>query len=261
MHKYETIEVRIDSRVAVVTLNRPDVRNALNNTIVSELYDVFEKLAGADEIRCIVLTGKGSSFCSGADLKWLKNIQSNSSQRNYDESLKLTKLLFLINNHPKPVIAKVNGPAVGGGVGLMLGCDIVIAEENLRFGLSEVAMGIVPAAIVPFIVNRIGETLAREYLITGERVHAAEAVRIGLINYAVPLEQLDEFVDSKVDRILKNGPQAIQIVKEMIFKTQLYKSDELHNYIADVITELRKSDEAREGMDAFIEKRKPGWVG
>ncbi len=258
---YSTIIVNIEDRVARVTLNRTEVHNAFNNFLINDLYDTFDKLKDENEVRVIVITGNGKSFCAGADLNWMKSVVNYSYEQNLEESLKLANLMYLIFTHPKPVIARVNGSAVGGGVGLMSVCDILIADENAKFGLSEVKLGLVPAAISPFVMSRIGEPRARELFITGERITAKRAEELNLINYAVPSEKLDDAVNEKVNLILQNGPQAVKSVKEMIINVGYRIGiDEVHNYTAELIANLRLSPEGQEGMNAFLEKRKPSWV-
>ncbi|ROL60084.1 enoyl-CoA hydratase/isomerase family protein [Bacteroidetes/Chlorobi group bacterium ChocPot_Mid] len=258
---YSTIKIEIDNRIARIFLNRPEVHNAFNNHLINDLYDVFNKLKNENEIRIIILTGLGKSFCAGADLNWMKSVINYSYEQNLEESLKLANLMYLVFTHPKPVIARINGSAIGGGVGLMSVCDILIADENAIFGLSEVKLGLVPAAISPFVMCRIGEPRARELFITGERITAKKAEKLNLINYAVPTNKLDETVNEKVNLILQNGPEAIRVVKEMIFNVG-HKIDisEVHNYTAKLIANLRLSPEGQEGMNAFLEKRKPNWV-
>ena len=256
---FSTINLKIIDSAAYVTINRPEVRNALNGTVVEELLTVFTELNHNNDIRCIILSGEGKSFCSGADLKWLGEVAGFTYQQNYEESHRLVELLYLIHDHSKPVIARVNGSAVGGGVGLMLVSDIIIADEDAVFGLSEVAIGIVPAAIVPFVLARIGETKARELLITGERVSAGEAMKMGLINFAVNRDKLDEEVNIKLKYILNNGPNAVKTVKEMINVLRSAGREESVGYISNVIAKLRTGDEGREGMKSFLEKRAPSW--
>ena len=257
---YETILVDIDGRVASVTLNRPEVHNAFNNILINDLTDAFTKLKAEEDIRVIILTGNGKSFCAGADLNWMKSVVDYSYEQNYKESLELAELMYLIHTHPKPVIARVNGSAIGGGVGLMSVCDILIANENAVFGLSEVKLGLVPSAISPFVMGRIGQSYARELFITGERISAKRAEEIRLVNRAVSPEDLDMEVNRKVDLILKSGPEAVRNVKEMIYKITQIKFPEITTYTAELIANLRLSKEAQEGMNAFLEKRKPKWV-
>lgn len=260
MPEYKTIEVERNNKIAKIYLNRPEVHNALNNFLINDLYDIFEKLNLEDDIRAIVLTGNGKSFCAGADLNWMKSVINYDYEQNYQESLKLAKLMYLIFTHSKPVIAGINGSAIGGGVGLMSVCDILIASENAKFGLSEVRLGLVPAAISPFVMSRIGEANARELFITGERIDAGKAKEIGLVNIVVPHSELYSAIDNKLSLILNNGPNAVKTVKEMIFKVTQVKFPEIQEYTAKLIADLRLSDEGQEGMNAFLEKRKPYWA-
>lgn len=257
MH-YKTIKYEEFNLWAKITLNRPEVRNAINSEMVNELYELFSKLSENDNIRAIMITGAGNSFCAGADMNWLKSIADYSYDENYLESLNLVNLLYSIHNHPKPIIAKVNGSAVGGGVGLMLVSDIIIASENSKFGLSEVAIGIVPVAIAPFVMTRIGETKAREYFLTGERLDAKSAEQIGLINYSVPDNLIDDFAMKKINIILNNGPEAITNIKKLV--NRINKKDYDKDYLAQLIAQLRISEEGQEGMHAFLEKREPNWT-
>jgi len=257
---YKTIILNVKGQIAEVILNRPEIHNALNDELINELYGAFTYLNNSNDIRVIILTGNGKSFCSGADLNWMKSVVNYSFEQNYQESLKLAKLMFLIFTHSKPVIAKINGSAIGGGVGLMSVCDIIIANEESKFGLSEVRLGLVPAAISPFVISRIGEARARELFITGERISAKRAVELNLVNYVVPLDKLNDLVNEKVQNILQNGPEAVKTVKEMIFYVSQNKFPELQEYTARLIANLRISEEGQEGMNAFLEKRKPNWV-
>ncbi len=257
---YNTILVEMDGQVARVTLNRPEVHNAFNNDLINELFDAFEKMKDDKDVRAIVVTGKGKSFCAGADLNWMKSVVNFDYEQNYQESLKLAQLMYLIFTHPKPIISRVNGAAIGGGVGLMTVGDIIIAQENAKFGLSEVRLGLVPAAISPFVMSRIGQGCARELFITGERIKAPEAYKLGLINKVVPEDQLDEAVDGYLKLILNNGPEAIKSVKDMIFTVSQTGFPEIQEYTARLIANLRISEEGQEGMNAFLEKRKPRWV-
>jgi len=228
--------------------------------LINELYTVFENLNSDNDTRVIVLTGKGKSFCAGADLNWMKSVVNYTYQQNYDEALKLAKLMFLIYRHSKPVIARVNGSAIGGGVGLLSVCDIVIASDSAQFGLSEVRLGLVPSVISPFVITRIGEAKAREIFVTGERISAQKAHQINLLNYIAPLEKLDDIVNDKVNSILNNGPNAVKAAKELILNVTQMTTEEFQHYTAGLIADLRLSEEGQEGMNAFLEKREPKWV-
>ncbi len=257
---YEYIKIEKKNYRADIILNRPGQRNALNMSLIEELHEAFLRIAKESDTRCVVITGSGDVFCAGADLNWLKDADKINRDENFNEAKRLVELLDKIQKHPVPVICRVNGPTVGGGIGLMMSSDISVSVNNIKFGLSEVAIGIVPAAIVPLVMKRIGETKGREYLLSGKRIEADEAYNIGLINYSVEPAELDEKVDEICGLIINNGPWAVKKVKEMIQITQKVYGSERATYIANVIADLRENKECIEGIDAFFNKRKPAWV-
>lgn len=257
---FNTILFHQKDEVVRVTLNRPEVHNAFNADMISELNDVFSEIKADDAVRVVVLTGSGKSFCAGADLKWMREIIDYSYEQNLEESLHLAELHQNIYELPKPTVAMVNGTAIGGGTGLLSACDIAISAEEAVFGLSEVKLGLVPAAISPYVVRRIGESKAREYFLTGERITAARACEIGLVNKIVPLDELEGKVNEIVDQLLTSGPEALASCKELLFNVLRMSPAEAKEYTARMITNLRISQEGQEGMAAFFEKRKPKWV-
>lgn len=256
----ETVRLEREGAVARVVLNRPDIRNAFNDEVLAGLLHAFTHLRRDDAVRCIVLTGEGKAFCAGADLHWMKRVVNYSSEENYADSLKLAQMLREIYTCPKPVIGRINGPAIGGGTGVVAVCDIAIASEDAFFAFSETKLGLTPAAISPYLLKRMGERNLREYFLTGERFSAARAVELGLINAVVTPDQLDEAVQAKVRMILTGGPGALTVTKDLIH--QIGEKTILENgpYTAEVITALRMSAEGQEGMNAFLAKRKPGWI-
>ncbi|MBD3414753.1 MAG: enoyl-CoA hydratase/isomerase family protein [Candidatus Aminicenantes bacterium] len=257
---YKTIQYKIEGRVAKLVLNRPQVHNAFNSTMISEMLDVLKKIQDDASIRIVVLTGNGKSFCAGADLNWMREVIDYSYDQNLKESLDIAEFLYNLYSIPKPTIAKVNGAAIGGGVGFLSACDIVLASSNAQFGLSEVKIGLIPAAISPYVVKRIGESKAREYFLTGERISAERGEQIGLVNHAVPAELLEQETEKTVDRLLSSGPNAIANCKKLLFKVPQVSLKEAQELTARMIADLRISDEGQEGMAAFLEKRKPNWV-
>jgi methylglutaconyl-CoA hydratase len=259
-HAYQTIEYAVEGQVAWVFLNRPEVHNAFNKAMICELIRAFQAIKNDVSIRVAVLTGRGKSFCAGADLKWMKEIVNYSFEDNLKESLQIADLHQDIYTLPKPTIAMVNGTAIGGGTGLLSACDISIASEDARFGLSEVKLGLVPAAISPYVVRRIGETHARKYILTGTRIGASEAREIGLLNEVIPLERLESRVRETVSLLLSSGPRAMAKSKELLLNVPQMNLDEAREYTARMIADLRISEEGQEGMAAFLEKRKPKWV-
>ncbi|MFQ6083361.1 MAG: enoyl-CoA hydratase/isomerase family protein [Candidatus Aminicenantia bacterium] len=260
MESYQTIIHLTENSVSKIILNRPKIHNAFNQTMIRELTTVFRKIADDPEIRVVVLTGNGKSFCAGADLNWMREIINYSYQENLEESTLLAELMYLIYSLPKPTVARVNGTTIGGGTGLIAACDIVIAADQAKFGLSEVKLGLVPALISPYVIRRIGETYAREFFLTGERLTAQKALEIGLVNKIVPLEKLNEEVEKIVSQLLTSGPQAIACCKELLIKIPNMNFDQAKTFTAKMIADLRISQEGQEGMTAFLEKRKPKWA-
>lgn len=256
---YATIRVEREAKVGRVWLDRPEVRNAFNAVMIGELRDAFRSLADDDAIRVIVISGRGTSFCAGADLAWMRDIVHFSREQNMRESLELAECLHDVYAVPKPTVARVNGPAIGGGTGFVSACDIAVASTEARFGLSEVKIGVVPAAISPYVLRRIGESRARRYFLTGERFDALRAREIGLVNIAVEPGELDRTVDELVASLLSSGPEALAKAKELLTRVPGMDFTEAKRYTAEMIAGLRTSAEAQEGMAAFLEKRKPKW--
>ncbi len=255
----KNLEIKIENQIATIIINRPEVKNALNAELISELTSAFIELDNNPTTKITIITGNGNIFCSGADLNWLREVKDYTYEENFNDSQKLVDLLEVISNHRKTTIAKVNGSAVGGGVGIILSCDLIFANSESIFGVSEVAIGIIPAAIVHLLIQRIGITKAKEYLITGNRISAQTAQEIGLINYAVDAYELDAIINKFTSKILSNGSNAIEKVKEMLSKVGSLDDNNLKGYISKTIADLRTGDEAKEGIAAFLEKRQPSW--
>jgi len=257
---YKTIAFSKAEGISRIILDRPEVHNAFNSLLISELDDAFEKVMEDKSIRVVILTGRGKSFCSGADINWMREIVHYSYEQNLEESLQLANVLHKIYVLPKPTIAMVNGTAIGGGTGFLSACDMAVASEEAKFGLSEVKIGLVPAAISPYVIRKIGESKAREYFLTGKRISAQKALEIGLINQVVPYKKLEETVDELIHFLLTSGSEAIASCKELIQNIPGMSFEEAKEYTARMIAKLRVSDEGQEGMAAFLEKRKPKWA-
>jgi methylglutaconyl-CoA hydratase len=257
--EYQTITFAIENQIAKVTLNRPEIHNAFNDVMIEELLSVFQDISKNKDIRVVVLTGNGQSFCAGADLNWMKRVKDYSYDENLRESLNLAELFYVMYTLPQPTIAKVNGAAIGGGAGLVSVCDIVIASEKARFSLSEVKLGLVPACISPYVLRRVGQRGCRELFLTGERVDAYKAKELGLANQVVKEEELDQAVEGRIKQLLSSGPNALAVCKELLQRVPQMSFDEFKKYTAEVIADLRISQEGQEGMNAFLEKRKPKW--
>jgi methylglutaconyl-CoA hydratase len=256
---FETIRLETVDQVGRVTLNRPDIRNAFNDVMIRELREAFAVLAPDPEVRVVVLTGEGSAFCAGADLHWMRRVLSYTYEQNYEDSLNLARLMREMYACPKPVVGRINGPAIGGGTGLVAVCDIAIASEKAVFSFSEVKIGLVPACISPYLLKRVSEGYAREYFLTGERLTAQKALECGLLNRVVPPEDLDQIVASTVDTLCTSGPHALATCKRMIRDVSDMDLDTAGPATAEIIARLRMSEEGQEGMSAFLGHRKPSW--
>lgn len=260
MADYETIKYNKHGNVARITFCRPKIHNAFNSTMIRELYDLFSKMRDDNDIRVVVITGEGKSYCAGADLNWMRDVVRYSYEQNLKESLELAMLFRTIYEFPRPVIGQINGAAIGGGTGFVAVTDIAIAAESAVFSFSEVKIGVVPACISPYVVKRVGEGRAREFFLTGERLTAQRALDSGLVNRMVPDDKLDDEVEAMVKQLLSSGPDALAMCKELLATIADQNIGEFERYTAEVIATLRKSDEGQEGMDAFLNKRKPNWV-
>ncbi len=246
--------------LARVTFNRPEIHNAFNATVIAEMAQVFDSIDEDNDARAVLITGKGKSFCAGADLNWMRGVIKQSFEENLAESNALAELFYSIYNCKRPVIGKINGAAIGGGTGFVAVCDIAIAARSAVFSFSEVKIGVVPACIGPYVIKKMGEGKTRELFITGERMNANRAHEVGLINKVVDDDQLDAEVDKLLKAILSSGPEAVGMAKKLISSVPGMTPEQFKPYTAEMIAKLRVSDEGQEGMDAFLNKRKPKWV-
>jgi methylglutaconyl-CoA hydratase len=254
------IRIDIDEAVAVVTLDRAEVRNALGAELIEAVAGALEALESNDEVRAVVLTGAGTVFCAGADLRSMKGAGGSGHDDNRADARRMGALFHRIADFPKPVVARVNGPAIGGGVGLMAACDIVVAEPRAHFQFSEVRLGLVPAVISPFCIARLGEVRARRLFLTGERIDAATAERWGLVDIVAGDGGLDEATDEVLAAMRMAGPRALVAAKELVSALGRLDGGQVLDYTSSMIARLRASDEAQEGMSAFLEKRPASWV-
>ena len=255
-----TVERSFQDKVATVTMRRAAVHNALNTQLAQDLQAAFTDLLADTRLHAVVLTGDGPSFSAGADLSMMKEAATFSQEQNLSDALRLATLFDTINSFPCPVVGRVNGTAMGGGVGFIAVCDIVIAAENARLAFSEVKLGIAPAVISPYVVRKIGEGHARVLFATGERFSAARAREIGLVHTVVQLEELDAAVEKTLKELLRSGPQALRACKQLALHVGQMDHDSARKYTAEVIATLRVSDEGQEGLRSFLEKRDPNWV-
>ncbi|WP_188261578.1 enoyl-CoA hydratase/isomerase family protein [Azospirillum tabaci] len=246
--------------VATVTMNRAEVHNAFNEQVIADLTDAFLSLGSNPDVRVILLRGAGKSFSAGADLGWMKKMAGYSHDENVQDAMGLATMLRTLDECPKPTIAVVQGPAFGGGVGLVAACDIAISAETASFALTEVRLGLIPAVISPYVVAAMGERACRRYFLTAERFSAAEALRLGLLHQTVPAAELDAAVEAMVRNLLQCGPASQTAAKELIRAVARRPLDDaLVRGTAERIARQRASDEGREGVGAFLEKREPAW--
>jgi len=258
---YETLLVTVADKVATVTLNRPDLRNAFNEGAIAELARVFDELGRNDAVRAIVLAANGPSFCAGADLNWMKKMAGYSHDENEADAMRLAEMLRTIYLCPKPTVARVQGDCYAGGMGLVAACDIVVASDTAGFCLSEVKLGLIPATISPYVIKAMGEQAARRYFLTAERFDAAEAQRIGVAHDVVAPEALDATVAGIVKALVNNSPHAVQQAKTLVREIVGQPVDDaLLLDTAGRIAAIRASTEGREGVASFLEKRKPTWI-
>lgn len=257
--KYDTIEITKYNNIATISLNRPDVHNALNEQLMGELTKCFNELANNENIRIIILTGKGKSFCAGADLNWMKSMVKYSMERNIEDSKLLLDLFESIYTCSKPVIGRINGHAFGGGIGLFAVCDINISIPDCKFAFSEVKLGIIPSVISTYVARRIGLSNMRRLFLTGECFDSNYAKEIGLVDFIVPEKELDKQVEKYVKILFSSGPKAISEVKTLVVSYEKMKLEEYKKHTVEKISELRVSDEGQEGINSFLEKRKPKW--
>jgi methylglutaconyl-CoA hydratase len=253
------------SGVLWVTINRPEIHNAFNEKFIAELTSTFEAAALDEKVRLIVLTGAGKSFCAGADLNWMKSMVNYSMEENIADSKKLAHLFYVINTCIKPVIGKINGHALGGGVGLVSACDYAITTTRAKFGFTETRLGLIPAVISPYVINKIGESHARAWFLSGERFDAHKALMLGFVHEVVELDDLDEACTKVIESFLTAGPMAAEKAKELIVnileRTHSGKNlKEIEEYTCHEIAKRRVSAEGQEGMSALLEKRKAKWV-
>jgi methylglutaconyl-CoA hydratase len=251
--------------VLTIELNRPEIRNAFNEVLIDELSRIFETEVRRPEVRVVVLRGAGTIFCAGGDLNWMRKSVELNYEDNLKDTRKLTLLFNAMNECPKPMIGRIQGAAIGGGVGLVSVCDIAIATKDTQFSLSEVRLGIVPACIGPFVVAKIGASHARGLFVSAERFHAPRAYEIGLVHEVVADEKaLDAAVERLLGNILQCGPNAMSVAKRLVldlsWPERRSQFADCIEYVSKTLADLRISPEGQEGLRAFLEKRKPNWI-
>ncbi len=252
----------LKNEVLHLKLNRPDVHNAFDEALVEALRQAVEHAAAEKEARVIVLSGAGPSFCAGADIEWMREMGAASEEENRLSARRLARLFLALDRIEKPLVGRIHGSAIGGGVGLAAVCDIAIASTSCRFALSEVRLGLIPAVIAPYVVRRIGSGAARELILTGRRFEGPEAAALGIVTRAVDESLLDAAVGHVVSDLRAGGPHALAHAKSFLreLEARPRSDEELADWTADAIAEIRAGDEARSGLTAYLEKVPPAWM-
>jgi methylglutaconyl-CoA hydratase len=254
------IDVEREGALARVWFNRPEVHNALSADLGATLAAALHELAGDAGVRCVVLGGRGPSFCAGADIGEMKANADLTFEQNLAEAGRLGGVFAALADFPRPVVGRLHGGVYGGGVGFACACDIAVASDDAKFGLTEVRLGIVPGLISPYVIRRLGDRAARELMLTGERFDAATALRLGLVHHVVPAAELDAKVAERAGELLKGGPRAQERVKRLLERWTDTGWEEYRAALPRTLAEVRGGDEARDGLAAFFEKRKPKWM-
>jgi len=257
---FKTLLYNNEQGVMTITLNRPEKKNALNDTLVSELSDLLDGLSTDVSTKILILEGAGDAFCSGADLGYLKNLKDYSYDENLKDSRALAGLFLKIFEFPKITIAKVNGPAIAGGCGLATVCDFVFASERSKFGYPEVKIGFVAAIVSVFLIRQVGERKAREMLLSGEILSAEEAFSTGLINKVLLNSELDTYIADFAAKIIRNSPQAVKKTKSLLNSFSFELPVDALDELAKLNAEFRQTSDFSEGVTSFLEKRKPNWI-
>jgi methylglutaconyl-CoA hydratase len=256
----DVLQIERRGPAAWLWLNRPELRNALNDPVLNSISDSLSELEKDHSVRVIVLAGRGQAFCAGGDLSRMEQASKATRAKSKLEAGRFAKLLYRMHTYPKPLIARVHGAAFAGGMGLVAACDLVVAAEEAEFCLPEVRIGLVPAMISPYIVRAIGEQQARRYVLTGERLAAREAQRLGFVHECVAAAELDARVEKFAAQLAQAGPQALARSKKLLAKVARAPiSPKLAAHTAGVLADVRAGAEAREGVRSFLEKRKPNW--
>jgi len=254
------VELERDGAVARVWLNRPEAHNALAPELGAALVDTLRALKDDARCRVVVLGGRGASFCAGADIAVMKASANAAYDDNLLEAKRLAAMFAVLADLPKPVVGRVHGAVYGGGVGFCCACDIVVASDDAKFGLTEVRLGILPGVISPYVIRRLGDRAARELMLTGERFDAATAQRYGIVNHVVPATELDAKVSERVGALLQGAPHAQTRVKELLVRWTDMGWEEYRRSVPETLAHVRSGEEAKDGLAAFFEKRKPRWV-
>jgi len=262
MHTPTSLELRYPNPYCVeVWLNRPDVRNAFNATVIAELTQVFQDIARIDTLRVVVLAAHGKAFCAGADLNWMQAMAGYSWEQNRADAQQLADMLWTLDQCPVPIVGRVQGDCYAGGMGLASVCDVLVAVESMQFCLSEARLGLMPATISPYVIRAMGVQAARRYFVTAERFSAQQAHAMGMVHEVTTAEQLDAVVAQQVRQLIANGPQAVRLCKQLVRDVaHQANTQSLRDDTAKRIADIRASAEGQEGLQSFLNKRPPDWL-
>jgi methylglutaconyl-CoA hydratase len=256
----EPVGLRIDAAVATVRLERPEVHNAFEPRLIGRLTEIFHELSQDSNVRAVVLAGAGKSFCAGADLQWMQQIARYGQAENLEDARRLAGMFEAIDRCPKPVVGRIQGAAMGGGMGLIAVCDVVVADRSARFAFTEARLGLAPAVIAPFVLAKIGPGAARELFLTARQFGAEEAQRLGLVHRVAEEQQLDAGLSEVLKELLAGAPAAQAACKALVRRVAVERAEGIRDFTTSLIAELRGSSEGRAGMAAFLARSKAPWV-
>ena len=256
------LTLTVDGGIARITLTQPEIRNAFSDEVIAEITTAFHTAGERPDVRAIVLAAEGPAFCAGANLNWMRRMADYTRQENLADAAKLAEMLRVIYECPKPTVARVQGDVYAGGMGLVAACDMAVAVDTAGFCLSEVKIGLIPATISPYVIRAMGARAAHRYFLTAERFSAAEALRIGFVHQVVGAEQLDAQVDELLKALTAASPNAVRACKTLVRDVAGREIDAaLIAATVEGIADIRASSEGREGVQSFLQKRKPSWLG
>jgi len=255
------VTLTFNGSIATVTLTQPEIRNAFSDEVIAAITKAFEEVAQRSELRAVILASEGPAFCAGANLNWMRRMAEYSIEENVVDASKLANMMHTIFTCPHPTIARIQGDVYAGGMGLVAACDMAVSADTANFCLSEVKIGLIPATIAPYVLRAMGPRASHRYFLTGERFDAIEALRIGFLHTVVPTDQLDDAVDTLLKSLLQAGPLAVRACKKLVLETAEREiSSVLTQQTVQAIAETRASAEGKEGVQAFLSKRKPNWL-
>jgi methylglutaconyl-CoA hydratase len=255
------LQLNVQGGVATLVLSRPEVRNAFNDDVIAEFTQAFDALGAREDVRCVVLAAVGQAFCAGADLNWMRRMADYTHAENLADAAQLADMLRVIYECPKPTVARIQGDVYAGGMGLVATCDIAVSVDTAQYCLSEVKLGLIPATISPYVIRAMGARAAHRYFLTAERFDASEAHRIGFIHEVVTADALDAKVAEITQALVNASPQAVKACKQLV--QDVAQQDITPALIAQTvqgIADIRSSEQGKEGVQSFLQKRKPAWL-